>query len=46
MCIDSLAIKWTIEDATIKPNQAFLLYGFGIGLSWGTILLKTGVALR
>ena len=37
-----IAFKRAMEDGTVKPNQTVLLSGFGVGLSWGSTVIKTG----
>jgi 3-oxoacyl-[acyl-carrier-protein] synthase-3 len=35
-----IALKRAMEDETIQDAQNILICGFGVGLSWGTTLLK------
>ena len=37
-----IAFKRAMEDGTVKQNQTILLSGFGVGLSWGSTLIRTG----
>lgn len=37
-----IAFKRATEEGTVKPNQIILLSGFGVGLSWGSTVIKTG----
>lgn len=37
-----IALKRAIDEGVIKENQSILLSGFGVGLSWGTTILRTG----
>lgn len=37
-----IALKRAMEDGVAKPNQTILLSGFGVGLSWGTTVIRTG----
>lgn len=37
-----IALKRAIDDETVKHNQIILLCGFGVGLSWGSTIIKTG----
>lgn len=37
-----IALKRAMEDGTIHPNQTIVLSGFGVGLSWGSTVIKTG----
>ena len=37
-----IAFKRAMEDGTVKPYQTILLSGFGVGLSWGSTVIKTG----
>lgn len=37
-----IAFKRAMVDGTVKPNQTILLSGFGVGLSWGSTLIRTG----
>ena len=36
-----IALKRAMEDGTVKPNQIVLLSGFGVGLSWGSTVIRT-----
>ena len=35
-------LKRAMEEGVVKPNQTILLSGFGVGLSWGSTVIKTG----
>ena len=35
-----VAIKRSIDDCSIKPGDLVMLCGFGLGLSWGTALMR------
>lgn len=37
-----IALKRAMEEGTVKPNQTILLSGFGVGLSWGSAVIRTG----
>ena len=37
-----IAFKRAMEDGTVKSDQTILLSGFGVGLSWGSTVIKTG----
>lgn len=37
-----IALKRAMEEGVVKPNQTILLSGFGVGLSWGSTVIKTG----
>ena len=37
-----IAFKRAMEDGTVKSGQTILLSGFGVGLSWGSTLIKIG----
>lgn len=36
-----IALKRALDEKVIEENQIVLLSGFGVGLSWGTVILKT-----
>ena len=36
-----IALKRALDEKVIEENQTVLLSGFGVGLSWGTVILKT-----
>ena len=36
-----IAFKRAMEDGTVKPNHTILLSGFGVGLSWGSTVIRT-----
>ena len=38
-----IALKRAIDEGVIKANQTIVLCGFGVGLSWGSTIIKTGV---
>jgi 3-oxoacyl-[acyl-carrier-protein] synthase-3 len=35
-----VAIKRSIDECNIKPGNLVMLCGFGVGLSWGTALMR------
>jgi 3-oxoacyl-[acyl-carrier-protein] synthase III len=37
-----IAFKRAMNEGMVKPNQTILLCGFGVGLSWGTTVIRTG----
>ena len=37
-----IALKRAMDEGVVKSNQTILLCGFGVGLSWGSTILKTG----
>lgn len=36
-----IALKRAIDENVIQKNQTILLCGFGVGLSWGSVVLRT-----
>ena len=37
-----IAFKRALDEGVIKPNQTIVLCGFGVGLSWGSTVIRTG----
>ena len=37
-----IAFKRAMDEGMVKPNQTILLCGFGVGLSWGSTVIRTG----
>ena len=37
-----IALKRAMVEGVVKPNQTIMLCGFGVGLSWGSTLIRTG----
>lgn len=37
-----IALKRAMDEGLVKPNQSILLCGFGVGLSWGSTVVRTG----
>ncbi|SDB96782.1 3-oxoacyl-[acyl-carrier-protein] synthase-3 [Succiniclasticum ruminis] len=37
-----IALKRALDEGAIKPNQTIVLCGFGVGLSWGSTVIRTG----
>ncbi len=37
-----IALKRAMDEGVVKANQTILLCGFGVGLSWGSTVIKTG----
>ena len=37
-----IALKRAMDEDLVKPNQTILLCGFGVGLSWGSTVVRTG----
>ena len=37
-----IALKRALDEGAVKPNQTIVLCGFGVGLSWGSTVIKTG----
>ena len=37
-----IAFKRAMDEGVIKNNQTIVLSGFGVGLSWGSTVIKTG----
>lgn len=37
-----IAFKRAIDEDVVKNNQTILLCGFGVGLSWGSTVIRTG----
>lgn len=37
-----IAFKRAMDEGVIKPNQTIVLCGFGVGLSWGSTVIRTG----
>ena len=38
-----IALRRAMDKGVVKQNQNIVLCGFGVGLSWGTTIIKTGV---
>ena len=37
-----IALKRAMDEGAVKPNQTIVLCGFGVGLSWGSTVIRTG----
>ena len=37
-----IALKRALDEGAVKPNQTIVLCGFGVGLSWGSTVIRTG----
>ena len=37
-----IAFKRAMDEGVVKPNQTIVLCGFGVGLSWGSTVIRTG----
>lgn len=37
-----IALKRAMDEGVVKSNQTILLSGFGVGLSWGSTIIRTG----
>lgn len=37
-----IALKRAMDEGVVKPNQTIVLCGFGVGLSWGSTVIRTG----
>ena len=37
-----IALKRAMDEGVVKNNQTIVLCGFGVGLSWGSTIIKTG----
>ena len=38
-----IALKRAMDEGIVKKKQSIVLCGFGVGLSWGSTIIKTGV---
>lgn len=37
-----IALKRAMDEGVVKPNQTIVLCGFGVGLSWGSTVIRIG----
>ena len=37
-----IALKRAMDEGAVKSNQTIILSGFGVGLSWGSTVIRTG----